>query len=55
MRYTVALAVCTPPQTTDALLTLMLSPMPVTVTDWPCTVLWVPAMLFGLICPGTTW
>jgi len=38
MRYTVALAVCTPPQMTLASLTMMSSPLPVTVTSLPCTV-----------------
>ena len=39
MMYTVAFAVCTLPQTTeDAPLTLKSSPLPVTVSVWPCRV-----------------
>ena len=56
MRYTVALAVCTPPQITLAPLTLRLSPEPVTLTVPPWTVLRVwPAIWSGSICSGTTW
>ncbi len=55
MRYTVALAVWTPPQMTFAPLTMMLSPEPVTVTSPPWTVLCVPSICDGESWPGTTW
>ena len=41
--YTVAFAVCTPPQITEALLTLRSLAGPVTVRSAPWTVLWGPA------------
>ena len=55
IKYTVALAVCTPPHTTAAPSTFKSSPLPVTVTSAPSTVLCVPAISSGLNCPGTTW
>src|ERR1700748_3596424 len=53
--YTCALAVATPPHTTDALLTLRSLTIPVTVRFAPSTVLWVPTTCDGLTWPGTTW
>lgn len=55
IRYTVAFAVWTPPQTTFASLTISESPLPVTSSSAPCTVVSVPAMSSGAIWPGTTW
>lgn len=55
MRYTVAFAVWTPPQTTFAPLTMSMSPSPVTSTVPPCTVVWSPTTISGESCPGTTW
>jgi hypothetical protein len=55
IRYTAALAVGTPPQTTEALLTLRLSPAPVTVRVLPCAVRCTPSTASGLSCPGIRW
>ncbi len=55
IRYTVALAVCTPPHATEASLTMSWPGCPVTVTSPPWTVLWVPTTCDGSACPGTTW
>ena len=55
MRYTVAFAVCTPPQITAASLTMSSSPEPVTSTVPPCTVVCVPTTSSGESWPGTTW
>ena len=48
MRYTVALAVCTPPQMTLASLTMIESPEPETVTSWPSTVACAPSISSGV-------
>src|ERR1700722_3409336 len=53
--YTVAFAVCTPPHTKPASLTLRPFPWPVTFTSAPCSVLRAPSTLLGLSCPCTTW
>ena len=50
-----ALAVCTPPHTSPASLTLRSLPWPVTFTSAPCSVLCMPSTLVGLSCPCTTW
>ena len=56
IRYTVALAVVTPPQITLAPLTVSASGSPAISTVPPWTVVWVlPARSSGVICPGTTW
>src|SRR5699024_6157211 len=52
---TVALAVWTPPQTTPASPTISSSPEPVTSTSSPASVVCVPVISSGLICPSTTW
>lgn len=55
-RYTVALAVWTPPQiTAEPPSTLSASLVPVTVTESPSTVLWVPTIWSGVSWPGMTW
>src|SRR6202453_376092 len=53
--YTVAFAVCTPPHTKPASLTLRSFPMPTTFTSAPCSVLCMPSTFAGLVCPCTTW
>ena len=44
-----------PQMTVDVPLILMLLPEPVTVTDSPSTVLWLPMTWLAFSWPGITW